>query len=72
MEMSSDNKALLWSSLVFSYYVEQAMPCLEFLVGLHDSHFEKLGLSYKVVPGVYAREPLLCPLTTRCLEKLLL
>jgi hypothetical protein len=53
----------------FSATVEQAMLCLEFLFGLHDSHFEELGLSYHV-PGEDARERPICPLTNRCLEKL--
>jgi hypothetical protein len=56
---------------VFSPTVEQAMACLEFLFGLHDSHFEVLELSYQVL-GEDADEPHLCPLTNRCLEKLLL
>jgi hypothetical protein len=56
---------------VFSSTVEQAMPCLEFLFGIRDSHFEVLGLSYHV-PGEDAGGHHLCPLTTHCLEKLLL
>jgi hypothetical protein len=56
---------------VFSPTVEQAIPCLEFLFGLHDSHFQELELSY-IVPGDDEDEPHLCPLTNRCLEKLLI
>jgi hypothetical protein len=47
------------------------MPCLEFHFGLHDSHFEELSLSYSV-PEDDEGEPPICPLTNRCLEKLLL
>jgi hypothetical protein len=68
VELSSD-KHNCGSLSVFSFTVEQAMPCLEFLFGLHDSHFQELQLSY-TVPGDI--EPPLCPLTNRCLEKLLI
>jgi hypothetical protein len=68
--LSSDNHR--YQSLsVFSSTVEQAMSCLEFLFGLHDSHFEGLDLSYNV-PEDDAGGPPICPLTNRCLEKLLL
>jgi hypothetical protein len=51
--------------------VEQAIPYLDFLFGLHDSHFSGLELSYHV-PEDDEGEPPLCPLTYPCLEKLLL
>jgi hypothetical protein len=56
---------------VFSSTVEQAMPCLEFLFGLHDSHFQDIFLSYSVLDDEEG-EPPICPLTNRCLEKLLI
>jgi hypothetical protein len=71
VELSSD-KHLCDNLSVFSSTVEQAIPCLEFLFGLHDSHFQKLSLSYKVDPLDAAGEPLICSLTNRCLEKLLI
>jgi hypothetical protein len=54
---------------VFSSATEHAMSCLEFIFGLHDSHFQKLELPY-TVPG--DNGPPFCPLTNRCLEKLLI
>jgi hypothetical protein len=75
VELWSDNLHRCHRLAVLSSTVEQAMLCLEFLFGLHDSHFQYLDLYYKV-PRVYAGEPprlcVLCPLTSRCLEKLLL
>jgi hypothetical protein len=72
VSLSSDKHWCYRTLSMLSSSVEQAMPCLEFLFGLHDSHFQELGLSYIAVPGVYAGEPHLCPLTNCCLEKLLL
>jgi hypothetical protein len=46
-------------------------PCLDFLFGLHDSHLKGLGLVYNV-PEDDEGEPPICPLTNRCLEKLLI
>jgi hypothetical protein len=58
--------------LVFSSTFEQAMPCLEFLFGLHHSHFQELA-SYSNVRNLRKYdedEPPICPLTNLCLEKL--
>jgi hypothetical protein len=54
---------------VFSSAVAQAMPCLDYLFGLHDSHFHELELSC-TVPGENGHP--ICPLTNRCLEKQLI
>jgi hypothetical protein len=70
VSLSSDNHRYQNLS-VLSPTVEKAMPCLDFLFGLHDSHFQELELSYNV-PEDDEGEPPICPLTNRCLEKLLL
>jgi hypothetical protein len=55
---------------VFSSTFEQAMPCLEFLFGLNDCHFQNLGLCFNVPEDDEGELPI-CPLTNRCLETLL-
>jgi hypothetical protein len=71
VSLSSDNNRCSILS-VFSSTIGQAMPCLEFIFGLHDSHFQELVSSHNVVPGDDADEPPICPLTNRCLEKILI
>jgi hypothetical protein len=56
---------------VFSATVNRAMPCLEFLFGLHDIHFHELGLAYSVPEDDEEEPHICCTLTNRCLEKLL-
>jgi hypothetical protein len=50
---------------IHSTTLEDAMACLEFLVGLHDDHFEKMELCY------FDEFSQLCPLTSVILEKML-
>jgi hypothetical protein len=53
---------------IHSTTLENAMSCLEFLVGLHDDHFEKMELYRKREYDI----PQLCPLTSVLLEKIIL
>jgi hypothetical protein len=46
--------------------LEDAIICLEYLVGLKDTHFEEMGLSYKDDD-----EPELCPFDANILHKIL-
>jgi hypothetical protein len=54
----------LWLS-IHSTTIEDAMSCLELLVGLHDDYFEEMEIFQEDGPQ-------LCPLTCRLLEKVLL
>jgi hypothetical protein len=69
--LSSENPRCRYYLSIHSSTVEQAIPCLEFLFGLNDSNFQELELSYNN-PGYDEGEPPICPLTNRCLEKLLI
>jgi hypothetical protein len=55
---------------IHSTALENAMSCLELLVGLHDDHFEKMTLAHLDEDG--NNGPKLCPLTNVLLEKVLL
>jgi hypothetical protein len=52
--------------------VEHAIPCLDSLFGLPDSHFQELDLSYKVPLDEAGEPPQVCPLPNGFLDKLLL
>jgi hypothetical protein len=56
------------SLYIHSTTLEDAIACLELLVGLHDDHFEQMVLYYL---DEYERGRRLCPLTSFLLEKVL-
>jgi hypothetical protein len=49
--------------------LEEAIACLDFLVGLQDTYYEWMQLRYSVPDH---NEPPICPLPSRVLEKLIL
>jgi hypothetical protein len=55
------------SICIYSSQIENAMSCLDFLVGLQDDHFDTMELCEDCTAGRR-----LCPLTCRLLEKVLL
>jgi hypothetical protein len=55
---------------IHSATLEEAINCLDVLVGLHDSYFQKMEIAHNV-PGDDGQPPI-CPLTDRVLEKLVL
>jgi hypothetical protein len=55
---------------IHSSTLENAMSCLELLVGLHDDHHDEMRLTHLDEYG--NNEPQLCPLTSVLLEKILL
>jgi hypothetical protein len=56
---------------IHSSTLDEAMSCLDLLVGIHDDcHFEKMTFYEKYIPGG-DNEPQLCPLTSVLLEKIL-
>jgi hypothetical protein len=61
----------IFSLNIYSTTPEDAMSCLDFLVGLHDDHFRKMELSehHNIIAG---GRPRLCTLTCWLLEKVLL
>jgi hypothetical protein len=68
LRLTSDSHNLPLS--IHSTTLENAMSCLELLVGLHDDHFEQMKLCYR---GEYEEdEPPIFPLTCRLLQKMML
>jgi hypothetical protein len=68
VQLSSGNPRCSQSLSIISSTVKHAIFCLEFLFGLHDSHYQELELSY-----IFPRDPPpLCPLTNLCLPKMIL
>jgi hypothetical protein len=55
---------------IHSTTLENAMSCLNFLVGLHDDHYERMILTHLDEDGNSG--PQLCPLTSILLEKIIL
>jgi hypothetical protein len=53
---------------IHSSTVEEAISCLDVLVGIHDPHFQSMWISY-YVPDEYGNH--LCPLPIHLLEKVL-
>jgi hypothetical protein len=53
---------------IHSTTLKDAMSCLDFLAGLHDDHFDEMSLFHQ---HEAERGPLICPLTSVLLEKVL-
>jgi hypothetical protein len=67
LRLTSASSCLLLST--YCTTLEDAMLCFDFLIGLHDDHFEKMSFSYNSISG--GRGYPLCPLTSVLLEKIL-
>jgi hypothetical protein len=54
---------------IYSTTLENAMSCLELLVGIYDNHYERMRLYYRGESN--EDEPQICPLTSVFLQKIL-